>query len=248
MEPLDSGGDADNSPKVLAPSELLGRPLNEVEIKFAPKKLYVKGPMQIPLSKPMVSIVGSRKASEEGLESTRIIAKELVQKGVVIVSGLAEGIDTAAHTAAIDNGGQTIAVLGTPLNKFFPQKNRGLQEGIMRKHLAISQFPLGHHTYRGDFVSRNRTMALISDATIIVEATDTSGSLHQGWEAIRLGRPLFIWEAILHNPKFTWYKNMLQYSVVKLSDPLDVLEYLPSSSYPRILDISFSSSSSSASP
>lgn len=206
---------------------LLGRPLNDVETKFAPKTLYVRGTIPIPLPRPRVSIVGSRKASSDGLEAAGIIAKTLVEKEVVIVSGLAEGIDTSAHESAIAAGGRTIAVLGTPLNKVYPQKNLRLQQEIMRNHLAISQFPIGHSTTPKDFVLRNRTMALISDATIIAEAGDTSGSLHQGWEALRLGRSLFIWTSVVNDPKLSWPEKMLRYGAMELSDPSDVLEVLP---------------------
>ncbi len=99
----------------------------------------------------------------------------------------------------------------------------------MRDHLVISQFPMGHHTSPKDFVLRNRTMALISDATIIVEASDSSGSLHQGWEALRLGRSLFIWKSILKDTKLSWPEKMMRYGAVELSDPDDVLELLLSS-------------------
>jgi DNA processing protein len=208
--------------------DLLGRTLNDVEAKFAPKILYIKGAMEIPLPRPRVSIIGSRKASTNGIEAAQTITKTLAEKQTVIVSGLAEGIDTSAHQTAIAIGGKTIAVLGTPLNKVYPRKNFELQQEIMSKHLAISQFPIGHQTTPKDFVLRNRTMALISDATIIVEAGDTSGSLHQGWEALRLGRPLFIWKPILDNPQLSWPKKMLQYGAMKLSDPTDMFEVLPS--------------------
>lgn len=208
--------------------DLLGRALNDVEEKFAPEILYIKGAMEIPLPRPRVSIIGSRKASQNGIESAQTITKTLAEKQTVIVSGLAEGIDTSAHQTAIAIGGKTIAVLGTPLNKTYPQKNFQLQQEIMSKHLAISQFQVGHPTTPKDFVLRNRTMALISDATIIVEAGDTSGSLHQGWEALRLGRPLFIWESILNNTQLSWPKKMLQYGAMELSDPIDVFEVLPS--------------------
>ena len=140
--------------------------------------------MHLSLPTLRVSIVGSRKASSKGLTDASSITRILIEKEVTIVSGLAEGIDTAAHQTAIETGGRTIAVLGTPLNKTYPRKNFKLQQEIMRHHLAISQFQIGHHTTRKDFVDRNRTMALISDATIIVEAQDTSGSRHQGWEAL----------------------------------------------------------------
>lgn len=219
----------DTTIRGLTVKTLLGRPLNDVEEKFAPETLYVKGTMETPLPSPRVSIVGSRKASPSGLSNAKLISKTLAEKEVVIVSGLAEGIDASAHMAAIEIGGKTIAVLGTPLNKTFPAKNFNLQQEIMRDHLAISQFQFGHATKPKDFVLRNRTMALISDATIIVEASNKSGSLHQGWEALRLGRPLFIWKSILDTPRLDWPERMLRYGAIELSDPTDVLEFLPSS-------------------
>lgn len=215
--------------------DLLGRTLNDVEIKYAPKILHISGPMEIPLPRPRVSIIGSRKASTKGLEAAQTITKTLAENKTVIVSGLAEGIDTAAHKTAIATGGKTVAVIGTPLNKVYPQKNFELQEEIMNNHLVISQFSIGHPTTPKDFVLRNRTMALISDATIIVEAGDTSGSLHQGWEALRLGRPLFIWKSIFSNTKLIWPEKMLQYGAMKLSDPVDLFEILPS--HLEILDV-----------
>lgn len=212
----------------LTVERLLGRSLNDVERKYAPKTIFVKGPMRIPIPRPRVSIVGSRKATIEGLNSANRIASTLVKSGVVIVSGLAEGIDTSAHKAAIQSHGHTIAVIGTPLNKVFPAKNFQLQKEIETNHLLISQFPIGHPTRPKDFVLRNRTMALISDATIIVEACESSGSLHQGWEALRLGRSLFIWKSIVENPELAWPKKMMEYGAIVLSDPEDVIEVLPS--------------------
>jgi DNA processing protein len=191
--------------------------------------LYVKGPIELPLPSPRVSIVGSRKASLNGLANSRVIASKLASNNVLIISGLAEGIDTSAHVAAIEQGGHTVAVLGTPLNKSFPAKNFELQQKMMREYMAISQFPVSEPVKPKNFVKRNRTMALISDATIIVEASDKSGTWHQGWEAIRLGRPLFIWKSVLkHN--VTWHKKMIDYGALVLQDPADVLEVLPGSS------------------
>jgi DNA processing protein len=215
---------------------LLGRQLNDIETYYVPSELYVQGVMKIPVPTPRVSIVGSRKASPKGLLETRLMAKKLAEKDVVIVSGLAEGIDTAAHKAAIEAGGKTIAVLGTPLNKTYPHANLALQKEIMRHHLAISQFRIGLPTIPQHFVIRNRTMALISDVTIIIEASDKSGSLHQGWEAIRLGRPLFISKSILNTPGLYKAKSMLEYGAMELNDPEEVLEFLPTSSL-EMLDI-----------
>lgn len=208
---------------------LLGRPLNDVEERYAPPILYVKGTLKIPLPKPRVSIVGSRKASAKGLSDARSIANVLAAKEVVIVSGLAEGIDTAAHMAAMETGSKTIAVLGTPLNTTFPAKNFNLQQEIMRCHLAVSQFKMGQAVRPGNFVTRNRTMALISDATVIVEASNNSGSIHQGWEAIRLGRPLFIWKSLLNRDDLPRVLKMQSYGAIELYDPEDILEFLPSS-------------------
>ena len=102
---------------------------------------------------------------------------------MIVVSGLACGIDTAAHTAAIESGGKTIAVLGTPLDDTYPQENQALQSLIMAQHLAVSQFAPGAGTQPKNFPVRNRTMALLTDATVIVEAGEKSGTVHQGWEA-----------------------------------------------------------------
>jgi DNA processing protein len=214
--------------------DLIG-PLNDVEKKYAPKELHVAGKLSVPLPSPRSAVIGSRKASSEGLEAASNIARTLAKRGVIVVSGLAEGIDTSAHKAAIEERGHTIAVLGTPLDRVYPQKNLQLQEAIMRHHLAISQFPTGHPTQPKDFVVRNRTMALISDASIIVEAKDTNGSLHEGWEALRLGRPLFIWHSIMRHSSLSWPRKMVMYGATVLKDPEEVLDVLPSRE--RILEV-----------
>jgi len=203
--------------RTLTPEELLG-PLNEVEQKHAPKALYVAGDTSILHEGARVSIVGARKASREGLRRAAKLASLLAQRGIVVVSGLAEGIDTSAHESAIKHGGRTIAVLGTPLDQVYPKKNAELQHTIIRDHLAVSQYPLGYPVQPKNFPLRNRTMALLSDATVIIEATDTSGSLHQGWEALRLGRLLFVTKSVAENPALTWPEQMLHYGARVLSD------------------------------
>jgi DNA processing protein len=99
----------------------------------------------------------------------------------------------------------------------------------MKNHLAISQFPVGHPIEPKNFVIRNRTMALISNASIIIEAGETSGSLHQGWEALRLGRPLFLWKSVVHNSSLSWPAKMMNYGALELDDPERVVDELPSS-------------------
>lgn len=209
-------------------AELLGRPLNDIESKFAPEMIFYKGSIDIPLPCPRVSIIGSRGASENGLLEAKKLTEILVKNKVIIVSGLAKGIDTVGHKTAIESGGKTIAVIGTPLNKVYPKENSVLQDELMKNHLVISQYPVGHSTTRKDFVFRNRTMALISDATVIVEAGESSGSLHQGWETLRIGRPLFICKDIVENEQLEWPRKMMKYGAMMLEEPLDILEHLPS--------------------
>jgi len=157
----------DTTTNTISPKDLLGRYLNDVEEKHAPKTLFVAGSMKLPVPGPCVSIVGTRKPSQQGIDATSRIAKELVKKGVVVVSGLARGIDTVAHWTAIENGGKTIAVLGTPLTRFYPPENMELQKLIMEKYLAISQFPPSHFTQRKDFVFRNRHLGDFGPPSLI---------------------------------------------------------------------------------
>lgn len=210
----------------LTPAELLG-PLNDVEGKYAPQRLYVAGKYTRPLPRPRVAIVGSRKASDEGLRVASEIAKALVKHGVTIVSGLAAGIDTVAHVATINGGGRTIAVLGTPLDRVYPAQNAQLQETIMTEHCAISQFEFGLPIQRKNFVIRNRTMALICDASVIIEGGENSGTRHQGWEALRLGRPLFLWHSLLRNPSLKWPRKMLDYGAFEYENPDAIIDELP---------------------
>src|SRR2546426_3215249 len=177
---------------------------------------------------PRVAIIGTRTASTEGLKIAARLSKELAQQGALIVSGLARGIDTAAHKAAIDAGGRTIAVLGTPLSKTYPRENAGLQGLIMRDHLAVSQFPEGRPISPSNFVVRNRTMALIADASVIVESGEGGGSLHQGWEALRLGRPLFIHTREFAKVGLEWPRKMAEYGAVEFKEPSDILDFVPS--------------------
>jgi DNA processing protein len=204
------------------PESLIGA-ISPVEVKYAPKRLYISGPLPLPLPHPRVAIIGTRQPTEEGAELARSLASYLVRHGVLVVSGLARGIDTAAHNAAIEAGGKTIAVLGTPLSKTYPRENAELQTQIERDFLIISQFGEGRPTLPANFVQRNRTMALVSDATVIVESSDSGGSLHQGWEALRLGRPLFIHSREFNRTGIQWPKRMADYGAVEFRKPSDVL-------------------------
>lgn len=198
------------------PSEILGS-LNDVEAKNAPRTLYLQGDATLLTRGPRVSVVGSRKASREGLARTGALVRALVEHNMIVVSGLAAGIDTRAHTAAVEAGGRTVAVLGTPLDQAYPAENKALQDLIARDHLLVSQFPPGSKTTPKNFPIRNRTMALLTDATVIVEAGEGSGTLHQGWEALRLGRLLFLMESVTQDSSLKWPQEMLRYGAQVLS-------------------------------
>lgn len=191
--------------------------LTEIERKNSPESFFYEGNYSLLESGRRVSVVGSRKISDIGIKRAEKITKFLVKSGITVVSGLAEGVDTIAHKTAINAGGNTIAVIGTPLNKYFPTANKELQNLIAKKHLLISQFPDGYPTTPKNFPIRNRLMALISDATIIIEATEKSGTKHQGWEALRLGRTVFLMENLIKDSSISWAKEMVSYGAQVLT-------------------------------
>lgn len=156
------------------------------------------------LERRCIAVIGARKATEMGRRRARQLGRQLADAGVVVVSGLAEGIDTEALCGAMEAGGQVVAVIGTPLEQAYPAKNKALQEEIYRGHLLISQFPSGSRVFPSNFPARNRTMAALSDASVVIEASDTSGTLHQAAECQRLGRWLVIARSVADDPHLSW--------------------------------------------
>ncbi|OJW75403.1 MAG: DNA processing protein DprA [Spirosoma sp. 48-14] len=191
--------------------------LNEFEKKHAPHKAYYAGNLDLLRSGGRVSVVGSRNPTPNGVRRAMIVSRRLVEKGITIVSGLAEGIDTIAHQTALNYNGKTIAVLGTPLNKPYPKSNQDLFERLANEQLVISQFPSYSPFQPKNFPIRNRTMALISHATIVIEASEKSGTVHQGWEALRLGRQLYLLENLVKERKLSWAEEMMKYGAQLLS-------------------------------
>lgn len=208
-----------------SPSDLIGE-LNDVEKKFAPARLFTQGDRKLLDSGVRVAIVGARKASKDGLQRAWLAAKTVVHHGGVVVSGLAAGVDTAAHESAIAAKGRTFAVLGTSLDECYPRENTTLQRFIGREHLLVTEFAKGVAGAKGNFVRRNRVMALLSHVAIIVEATDSSGTLSQGWEMLRLGRPLFIMKSVSDNPALKWPQEMQEYGAMVLASHHELAEWL----------------------
>jgi DNA protecting protein DprA len=156
-----------------------------------------------------VSVVGSRDVTRDGRRRAAEVARDLAMAGVTIVSGLAKGVDTTALTSAISNGGRVAAVIGTSLDKAYPAENAKLQRQIYSNHLLMTPFQVGRRALRSNLPVRNRMMAAITDATVIIEASDASGVLHQAAECIRLGRWLFITNSVAQDRALSWPKKFL---------------------------------------
>lgn len=193
--------------------------------------LYYQGIWEL-VEKPSVSIVGSREPSEDGIKRAERLARELVARGYTIVSGLAKGIDTAAHNSTLEAGGRTIAVVGTPLGQIYPKENAELQNHILSNHLLISQIPVLRYSeqdYRRNrvfFPERNATMSALTQATIIVEANDTSGTLTQARAALHQGRKLFILNSCFERGDITWPAYYEKRGAIRVREPDDIWEHL----------------------
>jgi DNA processing protein len=171
--------------------------------------LYYQGTWDFVESR-CIAVVGTRKPSPEAVKRTKRLVRELVGDDWTIVSGLATGVDTVAHETALEHGGRTIAVIGTPLSESYPKENAELQARIAKEFLVISQVPVMKYgsadwrINRGFFPERNVTMSALTAATIIVEAGETSGTLTQARAALAQKRKLFILDSCFKVPGLTW--------------------------------------------
>lgn len=194
--------------------------------------LYYQGDLSL-IEMKSVSVVGAREASDAGLKRAERISKELVNSGIAVVTGLAKGIDTAASQAALDQGGCVIGVIGTPIDEFYPKENKLIQQQIAKDHLLISQVPFYRYAkepfnaHRIRFPERNELMASITDATVIVEASDRSGTLTQARACLHQGRPLFIMRSVVEKESLTWPRKYTdKEGVYVLDDVTQVLEII----------------------
>lgn len=163
-----------------------------------PPLLFVQGELT-KADRNSVSMVGTRDATPDGLTLAGRLAGELANRGVTIVSGLARGIDTAAHSAALDAGGRTIAVYGTAIDHVYPRENRELARAIRQQGACVSQFMPGISTGRWAFPARNITSSGLSLGTIVVEASKSSGARLQAEAAIAHGKRVFLVESLVAN-------------------------------------------------
>jgi DNA processing protein len=206
-------------------------PLKLRDAKHPIELLYYRGFWELAETRS-VAIVGSREASDEGIARARRLARELVKRDFTVVSGLAVGIDQAAHRAAIEEGGHTIAVVGTPLGQVYPKQHAELQEQIAAEHLLISQVPVLRYSNQGPkmnrlfFPERNVTMSALTEATIIVEAGETSGTLTQARAAIHQGRKLFILDSCFLRGDLTWPARYEKQGAIRVREAEDIWRHL----------------------
>lgn len=162
------------------------------EIPDPPITLYVKGHWATALEQPCVAIVGSRRCSTYGQNVATMLARDLAERGVTIISGFARGIDAAAHRGALEAGGRTVAVLGTGLDEDYPRDHKKLGEEILERGGAlVTQFPLGTPPLAVNFPYRNRIISGLSLGVLLVEAAENSGSLITARLAMEQNREVF---------------------------------------------------------
>jgi DNA processing protein len=161
-----------------------------LELAHPPKNLTIKG--ILPYSRPpVVAIVGTRRPSPYGLEVTRKIAADLARNGVVVVSGLASGIDTVAHTATLEAGGITIAVIAQGLHSIYPASNRGLANQIAKTGAILTEYEMGEEALKHHFLARNRIVSGLADAILVTEAADRSGTFSTVAHALEQNKEVF---------------------------------------------------------
>ncbi|WP_256203268.1 DNA-processing protein DprA [Sphingopyxis sp. YR583] len=194
--------------------------------------LYYQGAWELAETRA-AAVVGTRDPSPESIKRAQRVARELAERGITVISGLARGIDTAALRSAIEAGGKVIGVIGTPLGVTYPPENRKLQERIAEEHLLISQVPLLRYAAqtpqhnRFFFPERNATMSALSEATIIVEAGETSGTLTQARAAIYQRRKLLILESCFQHPGLKWPARYEAQGAIRIRTSEDLARALP---------------------
>lgn len=196
------------------------------EIVDPPFALFYRGDLSL-LEKPIVAVVGSRRASVYGMNAAAHLARQLASAGIVVASGLARGIDASAHQAALDAASPTIAILGTGIDIIYPRSNAKLTRAIEAQGLILTEFPPGTPPLAGNFPVRNRLISGISLGTVIVEATGRSGSLITARMAAEQGREVFAVPGSIFSAASEGPHRLIQYGAKLVHDAADILEELP---------------------
>lgn len=203
-----------------------GYPALLAELQDAPPLLFVAGNPSI-LEKPQLALVGSRNASRPGMDTAAAFSRSLAGAGFVITSGLALGIDGAAHRAALDIGGHTIGVLGTGLEKLYPQRHRSLAERMVAEGSAlVTEFPLETGPHASHFPRRNRIISGLSLGVLVVEAGVASGSLITARLAAEQGREVFAIPGSIHHPGARGCHRLIRDGATLVESIEDILQEL----------------------
>lgn len=196
-------------------------------IPQAPIILFYKGNIEI-LSRPyIVALIGSRQCNGEGERAAQLISSDIAQSGGVVISGLAQGIDSIANKVCAANGSKTIAVLGVPVNEYYPKTNQKLQDLLAEEHLIISEYPCGQRYYSTSFVQRNRLIAAASDAICVIQAAHNSGSLITVNKAIEYEKPVFTVPGSIFSPFYEGSNELLAQGIANaVTNGKQIIEYL----------------------
>jgi len=196
-----------------------------LHITSPPKQLYTLGAdLEEIMQKHRLAIVGSRGVTPYGKQVTMQLATELASRGVVIVSGLALGVDALAHQAALDAGGTTLAVLPSGLDIIYPATNRGLAKQILERGGAlITEYESGMDSFKGNFIARNRIVSGLADAVLITEAAEKSGSLHTARFALEQGRDVFAVPGNITSPNSVGTNNLIKAGATPVTSAQDIL-------------------------
>jgi DNA processing protein len=190
-----------------------------------PPLLYAKG-KEIPATLPFVAVVGSRNPSHYGIDAARVIGQGLAKRGVGVVSGMARGIDAAAHWGALEGGGWTLAVFGTGIDIVYPESNTKLQETIVEKGAAVTELPPGSPPDAWNFPNRNRIISGIGKGVVVVEASMKSGSLITASLALEQGREVFAVPGSIDSFKSTGCHFLIKQGARLVENADDVLSEL----------------------
>ena len=195
------------------------------EIKDAPIILGVRGDVSL-LKDPQIAVVGSRHASKVALQTAQDFASHLSKSGITITSGMALGVDAAAHSGGLKGQGRTIAVVGTGLDRIYPAANQALAREIAQQGAMISEFPLGTAPLAQNFPMRNRIISGLSVGTLVVEAALKSGSLITARMALEQGREVFAIPGSIHNPQAKGCHQLIKQGAKLVESGQDVFEEL----------------------
>jgi len=207
----------------LVPLTDAGFPARLREISDPPLALFAAGDLDL-LDRPLLAIVGSRNPTSGGRRTAREFARHLAASGLGIASGLAEGIDAAAHEGALIAEGMTLAVMGTGPDQVYPATNRELARRIAASGLLVTEFPPGTSPHPGHFPRRNRIIAALSLGVVVVEAAEKSGSLITARLASEYGREVFAIPGSIHNPLARGCHRLIRQGAKLVETAADILE------------------------